>query len=67
MSIIRVTARNEGRKGSRGIITEIANRLGVSRQAVSRVNKNPLKSQRIAAALELYQRTGRLPQPANEQ
>ncbi len=64
--IIRITTQHNGRHGSRGILTEIARRLGVTRAAVSAANRNPQKFSRIAAALVEYQKHGRLPEPTDQ-
>lgn len=66
-TIIGITTAHNGRAGNRGILTEIAKRLGVSRAAVSQANKNPRKYRHIASVLLDYQRYGRLPNPRNEQ
>ena len=63
MAIVNITTRTKGPRGNFGIFTEIAARLGVSRAAVSKTNKNPKASARIAAALQQFQKTGRLPEP----
>jgi len=61
MPIVAITTKTKT-PGSWGTLAEIARRLQVSRVSVSRANKNPRFSQRIAAALEEFQRTGRLPE-----
>jgi len=67
MPIIAITTRTKrrGPGGSYGILAEIARRLNVSRAHIAQVNKHPRRSERIAAVLLEYQRTGRLPQPVN--
>lgn len=69
MPIIAITtkATRRGPGGSRGILAEIARRLNVSRAHIAQVNKQPRRSERIAAILLEYQRTGRLPQPVNQE
>lgn len=63
MPIIAITkrAKRRGPAGSRGILAEIARRLNVSRAHVAQVNKQPRRSEKIAAVLMEYHQTGRLP------
>lgn len=64
MPIVTITTRAKSPRGNHGIHAKIARLLGVSRAAVSKTSAKPTTSARIRAALEEYQRTGRLPQPA---
>ena len=66
MPIIAITTRQKrrGPAGSRGVLSEIARRIGVSRAHVSQVNRDPRRSERIAEILREYHRSGRLPMQA---
>lgn len=63
MPIVAVTKQTKT-KGSRGIITAIAKAINVSPATVSRVNSGKKTSARVQAALNFYQRTGRMPEAA---